>query len=120
MQTTSSERGDGAPVDTDEVTAALESTRRLRLALNMLWDELPNDMTTGPVHDLLTSIHDRINKIESAGLRTWGIAEHYLIIRPVSPVSLPPPQIMDKITAAVRTLAELGMLAQQNDADYRE
>jgi hypothetical protein len=117
----SSERGYGLPVDTDGVTAALESTRLLRLALNSLWNQLPGDLNqAGPVQDALKSIHDQINEVETADLRRYGIAEHYLIIRPVSLVSPPPPHIMEKITAAVRTLAELGMLAGQSDALERD
>ena len=116
----SSERGYGVPVDADDVSATLESTRVLRLALNVLWDGLSLDAETGPVPETLTSIHNRINKTEATGLRTWGQAEHYLIIRPISPVSPPPPEIMEKITAAVRTLAQLGMLVGQHDAGYRE
>lgn len=117
----SSERGYGLPVDTNDVTAALESTRLLRLALNTLWNQLPGDLDQADlVRDALEAIHDRINEVESVGLRRYGIAEHYLIIRPVSLVSLPPPQTLEKITAAVRTLAELGMLAGQNDALERE
>jgi hypothetical protein len=112
-QIMSSERGYGAPVNTEDVSSSLESTRLMRLALNVLWnelDELPGQMTTEPVHDALASIHDRVNEIESASLRRSGRAEHYLIIRPVSPVSPPPPQIMEKITAAVRRQ----MTRQQN------
>jgi hypothetical protein len=117
----SSEGGYGVPVDTDDVSSALESTRLLRLALNVLWDGLPSDMSmTGPVRDALESIHDRLNQVEAGGLRRYGLAEHYLIIRPISPVNPPPTEIMEKITAAVRTLAELGMLAGQNDALYRK
>jgi hypothetical protein len=119
----SSKQGYGVPVNTDGVSSTLESTRRLRLALNVLWDEwdeLPPDVNTEPVRETLQSIHDQINAIETDGLRLWGQAEHYLIIRPISPVSPPPPEIMEKITGAVRTLAELGMLAGQNDAGYRE
>jgi hypothetical protein len=115
-----SQRGYGAPVDTDDISSALESTRLLRLALNVLWDGLPEGMTTGQVREALETIHKRINEIEAAGLRRWGLAEHYLIIRPLSLASPPPPQIMDKITTAVRTLADLGMLAGQNDAGYRD
>jgi hypothetical protein len=113
-------QGYGVAVDTDDVSSALESTRLMRLALNVLWDGLPGDMTTGPVRDALQSIHDRITQIEAADLRRYGLAEHYLIIRPVSPASPPPPETMARITAAVRTLADLGMLAGQNDAGYRE
>jgi hypothetical protein len=119
----SSERGYGVSVNTDDVSSSLESTRLLRLALNVLWhglNELPAGMTPESVTDALHSIHDQINKIESAGLRRTGQAEHYLIIRPISPASPPPPETMEKITTAVRTLTELGMLAGQNDAAYRD
>ena len=109
-----------AYVDTEDVSGPLESTRLQRLALNVLWDELPPGTNTEPVHDALLSIHDRITEIETGELRRWGVAEHYLIIRPVSPVSPPPPEIMEKITAAVRTLTELGMVVGQHDASYRE
>jgi len=116
----SSQRAYGAPVDTDEFSSPLEPTRRLRLALNVLCDDLPNEMQTRAVHDMLRSIHDQINTAEAKELRMWGLAEHYLIIRPISPMSPPPPETMQKIAAAVRTLAELGMLAGQNDAYDRE
>jgi hypothetical protein len=121
VEPTTSERGCGAPVDTDDISSALEPGRLLRLALNVLWDGLPNDMSAeGPVRDAMQTIHNRINKIEADGLRARGLAEHYLIVRPVSLVNSPPLKIMEKITTAVRTLAELGMLAGQNDASYRE
>jgi hypothetical protein len=119
----SSERGYGVPVDMDRISSGLESARVLRLALNVLWDSLdslPPDADSGPVGDALKSVHDRINVIEADGLRLSGHAEHYLVIRPISPVSPPPPETMEKITGAVRTLAELGMLAGQNDAAYRQ
>jgi transcriptional regulator with XRE-family HTH domain len=108
-------------VDAEEVSSSLESTRRLRLALNVLWDDLPGDMNAAePVRGAMETIHDRINEIESAELRRQGLAEHYLIIRPISLVSPPPPETMEKITQAVGTLAKLGMLVGQHDALYRE
>jgi len=116
----SSQQGYGAYVDTEDVSSPLESTRVLRLALNVLWSDLPPGSDTEPVHEALTSIHDRITAIETGELRLWGLAEHYLIIRPVSPISPPPPETMEKITAAVRTLTELGMVVGQHDARYRE
>ena len=109
-----------AYVDTEDVSGPLESTRLQRLALNVLWDELPPGTNTEPVHDALLSIHNRITEIETGELLRCGVAEHYLIIRPVSPVSPPPPEIMEKITAAVRTLTELGMVVGQHDAYFRE
>jgi hypothetical protein len=116
----SSQQRYGAPVNTDNVSSALETTRRLRLALNVLWDDLPDDMNDTPVREALQTIHNRITQAENASLRTSGLAEHYLIIRPLSPLSPPPIQTMEKIASAARTLAELGMLAGQNDASYRD
>ena len=116
----SSKQGYGGYVDTEEVSSPLESTRVVRLALNVLWTDMPLGADTQPVQDALTSIHDHITAIETGELRMFGIAEHYLIIRPVSPVSPPPPEIMEKITAAVRTLTELGMVVGQHDAGYRD
>ena len=116
----SSNQEHGAYVDTEDVSGPLESTRLQRLALNVLWDELPPGANTEPVHDALLSIHNRITEVETGELRRCGVAEHYLIIRPVSPVSPPPPETMEKITAAVRTLTELGMVVGQHDAHYRE
>ena len=113
----SSKQGYGAYVSTEDVSGPLESTRLQRLALNVLWNELPPGTNTEPVHDALLSIHNRITEIETCELRRCGAAEHYLIIRPVSP---PPPEIMEKITAAVRALTELGMVVGQHDAHYRE
>ena len=107
-------------MDTEDVSSPLESTRVLRLALSVLWDNLPSEMNTEVMHDTLMSIHDRITGIEIDALSMFGTAEHYLIIRPVSPVSPPSPEIMEKITAAVRTLIELGMVVGQHDAGYRE
>jgi hypothetical protein len=115
-----SKQGYGAYVDTEDVSSPLESTRVLRLALNVLWSNMPPDMDTEPVHDALRSVHDRITEIETGALRRFGVAEHYLIIRPVSPVSPPPPEVMERVTAAVRTLIELGMVVGQHDAGYRE
>ena len=115
----SSERGYGDSVNTEEVSQPLEATRVLRLALNVLWNGLPDEMgASGSVHDALAAVHDWINQAESAELRARGAAEHYLIIRPLSPLT--PPQAMEKTAAAIRTLAELGMLAGQHDALYRE
>jgi hypothetical protein len=116
-------RGYGARFDTDEISSSLGSTRRLRLALNVLCDgldDLPDETSKGTVTDALRAVHDQVNQAETRALRMLGLAEHYLIIRPVSLLSPPPPQVLEKITAAVRTLAELGMLAGQNDAYYRD
>ena len=72
----SSKQGFGSYVDTENVSSLLESTRLQRLALNVLWNELPPGTDTEPMHDALLSIHDRITEIETGELRRWGVAEH--------------------------------------------
>ena len=117
----SSRPGYALPVDADDLSAALEPVRRLRLALNALWDDLPGHLDgAGPVTDALATIHDHINQAEATSLRESGLAEHYLIIRPVSPLAPPPPHAMEQISQAVRTLARLGMLVGQHDALSRD
>jgi hypothetical protein len=55
----SSERGYGGFVDTEKVSQPLETTRVVRLALNVLWDGLPDEMAAaGPVYDALAEIHE--------------------------------------------------------------
>ena len=56
-------------------------------------------------------IHEQLCERELAGLRLWGISRQYLIIRPVNPANLPTAEDMDKISAAIRTLASLGLIA---------
>jgi hypothetical protein len=56
--------GYGVPVDIEAVSSSLDSTRLMRLALNVLWnglDEFPGDKTTESMADALASVHDLIN-----------------------------------------------------------
>lgn len=79
----------GGPGYGEEVSAAVDSTRVLRLALNVLWAGLPGGMTGGQVGDALMTIHEYVNEVEAASLRGAGLAEYYLVVRPVSPVTGP-------------------------------
>jgi hypothetical protein len=112
--------GYGTHVDPDNVSGALGSARRLRLALNVLWDGLdeeagvPGVITKGP-----QAANDFITQMEEAALTWFGCAEHYLIARPLSLASPPPPELMGKIGGAVRVLAECGLLVGQDDAGPR-
>lgn len=110
----------GTDVDADEVSAALEPARVLRLALNVLWDGLPDRVSRGPAREALEAVCRHLNEVEEAALRRSGLAGYYLIVRPVSLVSPPPPETMERIADAVSTLAGLGMLVGQHDAGYRE
>lgn len=110
----------GAYVDTDELAVILNKTRVLRLALNVLYDDLPDHVKRGPVEDALVKIHDHLTQEETTALAVFGFAEHYAVIRPFSPFSLPEPQSVTEITSAVRTLQRHGMLVQEPDARTRD
>jgi hypothetical protein len=110
----------GAYVDINELDAALDSTRALRLALNILWDHLPGGIPHGPAQDVFTKIHDHLTQTETSALTQCGFAEHYVVIRPFSPLSLPEENTMKEITSAIRTLHRHGMLVQAPDALPRD
>jgi len=110
----------GGYVDTNELGAVLDATRVRRLALNVLYDGLPGDLMRGPVEDALATLHDRLTQDETRALTQCGFAEHYVVIRPFSPLSLPEPQAVTEITSAIRTLERHGMLVQAPDARERD
>jgi hypothetical protein len=113
--------GYGAHVDPDNVSEALGSARRLRLALNLLWDGLDEEAgVPGVITKGLHAASDFITQMEEAALTEFGCAEHYLIVRPLSLASPPSPELMGKIGGAVRLLAECGLLVGQHDAGPRD
>ena len=114
-------KGYGAHVDPENVSEALDSARRLRLALNVLRDGLNEQVgVPGVITEGLYAASDFITEMEEAALTQSGCAEHYLIIRPLSLASPPPPDLMGKIGGAVRVLAECGLLVGQHDAGPRD
>jgi hypothetical protein len=114
-------KGYGAHVDPDNVSGALGSARRLRLALNLLWDGLDEEVgVPGAITDGLRAANNFITGMEESALTRYGCAEHYLIVRPISLASPPSPEVMEKIGGAVRALAECGLLVGQDDAGPRD
>lgn len=106
----------GSYVDINELAHVLGETRVLRLALNVLWDNLPGNAPG----EAFTKIHESLTKAETRALREHGFAEHYVVIRPFSPVRLPDAEAMEEITSAIRTLRRHGMLVQASDAMDRD
>jgi hypothetical protein len=94
--------------------SGVENLRELRLALDVIGLFYPARARSGAVNAALDDIHDHLCEQEHLALRESGVPGRYLIIRPVSPLS-PPPEDTQRISAAVRTLAELGMLAGRGD-----
>jgi hypothetical protein len=48
--------------------------------------------------------------VELAALRTFGISHRYLVIPPINPGNLPGNEDLEKISMAIRTLANMGMI----------
>jgi hypothetical protein len=102
----------GAGVSLDDIRSALGDTRILRLASGVLAG-LPTDIEftkTETVHTALLEIHERLCKAEMANLRTYGLSNDYLVIRPINPMNPPGPEAMEQVTAAIRTLARFGLI----------
>ena len=117
----------GEDVDTDELSLILDKTRLIRLALNIVYDRLDEiyHEPTEPeameqVWETLDQVHDHLSAAETRALTEHGYAEHYTVIRPVSPATPLEPEAMKEITAAVRTLAQHRMLVQAPDARDRD
>jgi hypothetical protein len=102
-------------VNADDELFGVENLRELRIALDLIWLFLPIGQESHPAPAGLQDLHQRLCAEEDRQLRLDGVPDRYLIIRPVSPFSPPSPKDMQRITAAVRTLAELGMLAGRGD-----
>jgi hypothetical protein len=83
---------------------------KLRLALEVLWDELFDGRLPDAVLGMLTELQQQVTAAEEAQLVASGLTSQYLVIRPVDVLSPPGPEQMAKITGAIRALAELGML----------
>jgi hypothetical protein len=96
--------------DLEDFRLAQERTRTLRLALSVVRDQLPalfgNDADYGALDDIGNALDRAVeHELEELGT-TW----QYLIVRPLNPARLPPPGDLEKITAAVRTLCDFGLI----------
>jgi hypothetical protein len=112
---------------TDGVSAALGSTRVLRLALNVLYDGMDElyDQTSDAAakdrfHDLMQEVHQHLTRAELDALSRCGLAEFFTIVKPLAPLTMPTPQALKEITTAVSTLERHGLLALQSDALIRD
>jgi hypothetical protein len=106
----SGEQRHGAAVDTDSVLAALNTTRPLRHALDVLWDNMPGDMLTDAIRAAFFEIDEQLREAALADLRRYGLSREYLIVSPINPMDPPGPEDMERVTAAVRTLDDLGLI----------
>jgi|tagenome__1003787_1003787.scaffolds.fasta_scaffold20860047_5 hypothetical protein len=105
-----------AAVDAEEELFGTENLRELRLALDVLRLFLPVGDEGHPIPAGLQELHERLCAEEDRQLRSDGVPDRYLIIRPISSFNPPSPDDMKRITDAVRTLASLGMIAGRGDS----
>jgi hypothetical protein len=117
----------GSYVNLNELALILDETRVLRLALNVLYDGMDHvyaGAASTPAgrrfQDVMADVHDRLAGAETRALTQCGFAEHYVVIRPFSPLSLPDESAIKEITSAIRTLQRHGMLVQAPDARDRD
>jgi hypothetical protein len=103
-------QGHGAAVDTDGVLAALNTTRPLRHALDVLWDNMPGDMLSDAIRAAFFEIDEQLRKAALADLRRYGLSRDYLIISPINPMKPPGPEDMEKVAAALCALDDLGLI----------
>jgi hypothetical protein len=102
--------GYGVSVDRDGIDSALQPTRLQRLAVEVLLDSLTPDMATPAIDSALWELRERLADAELAALRTFGISHRYLVVRPINPGNLPGREDLEKMTAAIRTLASMGLI----------
>jgi hypothetical protein len=95
--------------------SGVENLRELRLALDVIGMFYPENARSDAVNAALDDINDHLCAEEDLALRESGVLDRYLIIRPVNPLNPPPQEDIQRISAAVRTLAQLGMLAGRGD-----
>jgi|ERR1700722_1874463 hypothetical protein len=119
----------GEDIDEEPLAFSLDRSRRFRLAMNVLWDNLEEVFSDTHseeyqlVVDALFAANRAVTQVELAAIRKNMAAEHYLLIKPVNRITPPPPEIMKRIGEAIRTLVELEMVIGQSDAvgrDYYE
>jgi hypothetical protein len=111
----SSEHKYGADVDPDQIRSVLAPTRNLRLALDVLWGELPGSIGSDVTEKSLLELHDRICAAELSALRKSGLNRQYAIIRPLNMMKPPDQETMQKITSAIQVLDDLGLIAGPGD-----
>jgi hypothetical protein len=75
------------PVNAEDELFGVENLRELRLALDVIHLFFPLGPDSGAITAALQDLHERLCADENEQLRLTGIADRYLIIRPVNPYS---------------------------------
>lgn len=95
--------------DLAEVERALSGSSTLRVALNTLYYNLPPELETDGVHDVLRELHVRLGERELREVRAYGPRE-YLLIKPLAPDV--GGAFAGKAAEHVRALDDLGLIVR--------
>ena len=88
--------GYGEDVDDEPLAFALDNSRKFRLAMNVLWAGLEDICTPETeeydlIESALFAANSAVTRAELAAIQKNLGTEHYLLIKPVSQVTPPPP-----------------------------
>jgi hypothetical protein len=102
------------PDDSEALGTALNTTRKIRFALEVMGSEidcLPDQISaTDDVRNALQAISDWLEQAEEAGLRDALLTRNYAVIKPVSLACPPSPASLADITAAMLVLQRHAVL----------
>lgn len=102
------------PDDTEALGTALNTTRKIRLGLEVMWSEidcLPDEIpATDDVRNALRTISDWLQQAEETGLRDALLTRNYAVIKPLSLACPPSPASLADITAAMHVLQRHAVL----------
>jgi hypothetical protein len=93
----------------DDIQAALHVPAMLRLALNTLQDEMPPELETGDVREMLNGLREKLQELELREIRLAGPQE-YLLIKPLAPDA--GGEFAAKAAEHVRALDDLGLVVR--------
>lgn len=68
----------------DDIQGALQVPATLRLALNTLQEQMPPDLESGGIHEMLNTLRSKLEEMELQEIRRFGPQE-YLLIKPLGP-----------------------------------
>jgi hypothetical protein len=96
-------------LDIKEIRVGLEETRQLRVALDLLEENLYPAYQSDGLSQELWALREKLAAMELTQLRRIGQRE-YLIIQPLAPAAAEP--LISKAAEAVRVLDNLGLVVR--------
>ena len=96
-------------LDIEEVRAGLEETRQVRLALDLLEENLPAVYGSDGLSQELWALREKLAAVELTRLRSIGQRE-YLVIQPLAPAAAEP--LVSRAAEALRVLDDLGLVVR--------